>query len=38
MGAKVYMPNSAIYLDWKPIFEAYVVRCGSENQTKKTCV
>ena len=27
----VHMPNSVTYLNWTPIFEWCVVRCGSNN-------
>ena len=33
--AKVDEPNTVAYLNWTPIFEWCVVRCGSKNRCQK---
>ena len=35
LGAKVDEPNLVTYLNWTPIFEWCVVRCGSMNGYQK---
>ena len=36
---EIDMPKSIVFLDWTPIFECYMVWCGSKIfVTKKTCV
>ena len=35
LGAKVDEPNLITYLNWTPIFEWCVVRCGSKNGYQK---
>ena len=32
---KVHVPNSVTYLNWTPILEWYVVRCGSKSRYQK---
>ena len=32
---KVDVPNSVTYLNWTPILEWYVVRCGSKSRNQK---
>ena len=33
------MPNSVTHRNWTPIFEWYVIRCGSKNKYQKyTCL